>query len=114
MPGRRQREGHPPALPPRAEVVEGDASMKHLILSVAMLAIPAGAQVRPPDAGFPSGPKIDPAKARAYNPPKTADGHPDFEGIWQPRAGGAAYSILPHPAGFFLGAGSDTGIVEGG
>ena len=88
--------------------------MKHLILSVAMLAIPAAAQVRPPDAGFPSGPKIDPAKARAYNPPKTADGHPDFEGIWQPRAGGAAYSILPHPAGFFLGAGSDTGIVEGG
>ena len=91
--------------------------MKRLILCAAMLAMLAltvAAQVRPPDAGFQSGPKIDPATARAYNPPKTADGHPDLEGIWQPRAGGAAYSILPHPAGFFLGAGSETGIVEGG
>jgi hypothetical protein len=91
--------------------------VKRLILCAAMLAmlpLTAAAQVRPPDAGFQSGLKIDPAKARAYNPPKTADGHPDLEGIWQPRAGGAAYSILPHPAGFFLGAGSDTGIVEGG
>jgi len=94
--------------------------MKHLILSAAMPVIlsatmlPLAAQVRPPAAGFPSGPKIDPAKARAYNPRKTADGHPDLEGIWQPRAGGAAYSILPHPAGFFLGAGSEKGIVEGG
>jgi hypothetical protein len=91
--------------------------MKHLILCtgvLAMLALPVAAQIRPPDAGFQRGPKIDPAKPRAYNPPKTADGHPDLEGIWQPRAGGAAYSILPHPAGFFLGAGSEKGIVEGG
>jgi len=41
-------------------------------------------------------------------------GHADFEGIWQPRTSGAAYSILPHPGGFFLGAESKTGVVEGG
>lgn len=40
----------------------------------------------------------------AYVPPKTSDGLPDLEGMWQPRANGAAYSILPHPGGFFLGA----------
>ncbi|HXP85993.1 MAG TPA: hypothetical protein VN841_14815 [Bryobacteraceae bacterium] len=46
--------------------------------------------------------------------PRMADGHPDLEGIWQPRTSGAAYSILPHQGGFFLGGGSDTGVVEGG
>ena len=43
-----------------------------------------------------------------------ADGPPDIEGTWQPRAGGAAYSVLPHAGGFFLGGESKTGIVEGG
>lgn len=42
------------------------------------------------------------------------DGHPNLEGIWQPRTSGAAFSILPHPGGFFLGSGSETGVVEGG
>lgn len=40
--------------------------------------------------------------------------NPNIEGYWQPRTSGAAYSILPHPGGFFLGAESKTGIVEGG
>ena len=43
-----------------------------------------------------------------------ADGPPNIEGSWQPRAGGAAYSVLPHAGGFFLGSESKTGIVEGG
>ena len=55
-----------------------------------------------------------PAKTQTYTPPMTADGHPDFEGIWQPRTSGAAYSILPHKGGFFLGAESKTGVVDGG
>jgi hypothetical protein len=93
--------------------------MKNWIVALALLTpalaqVKPNPQVQPPDAGFQNSPKIDPAKARAYNPPKAEDGHPNFEGIWQPRSSGAAYSILPHPAGFFLGAGSDTGIVEGG
>jgi hypothetical protein len=50
----------------------------------------------------------------AYVPPRTSDGLPDLEGIWQPRANGAMYSVLPHPGGFFLGAESKTGVVEGG
>src|SRR5580700_273648 len=40
--------------------------------------------------------------------------HADIEGTWNPRAGGSAYSVLPHAGGFFLGAESKTGIVEGG
>lgn len=54
------------------------------------------------------------AQPGPYVPPRTSDGLPDLEGIWQPRANGAAYSILPHPGGFFLGAESKEGVVEGG
>ena len=43
-----------------------------------------------------------------------AQGTFNLEGYWQPRTAGAAYSILPHPGGFFLGAESKTGVVEGG
>lgn len=46
--------------------------------------------------------------------PLFAQAPPNLEGYWQPRTSGAAYSILPHPGGFFLGAESKTGIVEGG
>src|SRR5580692_1880165 len=46
--------------------------------------------------------------------PAFAQTHADIEGTWNPRAGGSAYSVLPHPGGFFLGAESKTGIVEGG
>lgn len=51
--------------------------------------------------------------AEPYTAPRTPDGQPDIEGSWQP-AGGAAYSVLPHAGGFFLGGESKTGIVEGG
>ena len=54
------------------------------------------------------------ALAQTYNPPRTSDGLPDLEGYWQPRANSAMYSVLPHPGGFFLGAGSKEGVVEGG
>jgi len=50
----------------------------------------------------------------AYAPPKLPDGQHNIEGIWRPITSGAAYSILPHPGGFFLGTGSDKGVVEGG
>jgi hypothetical protein len=83
-------------------------------IALGVLSLPMAGQVKPPEPGFPSAEEIDPAKARAYKPPLTADGHPDLEGVWQPRTSGAAYSILPHPGGFFLGAPSDKGIVEGG
>jgi len=46
--------------------------------------------------------------------PVFGQSHADIDGTWQPRAGGAAYSVLPHAGGFFLGAESKTGIVEGG
>jgi hypothetical protein len=49
-----------------------------------------------------------------YAPQRTPEGLPDLEGIWQPQTNGAAYSILPHPKGFLLGAGSKEGVVEGG
>jgi hypothetical protein len=54
------------------------------------------------------------AQAPPYNPERTPEGAPSLEGIWQPQSNGAAYSILPHPPGFLLGAGSKTGVVEGG
>ena len=54
------------------------------------------------------------AQTAAYTPQRTPEGFPDLEGIWQPQTSNAAYSILPHPAGFLLGSGSKTGIVEGG
>ena len=54
------------------------------------------------------------AQTAAYTPQRTPEGLPDLEGLWQPQTNGAAYSILPHPPGFLLGAGSKVGIVEGG
>jgi len=53
-------------------------------------------------------------QSQSYTPERTPEGSPNLEGIWQPQSNGAAYSILPHPPGFLLGAGSKTGVVEGG
>src|SRR5215467_5550546 len=60
-----------------------------------------------------NGHKIDLEKEKAFKPQRTEFGHPNLEGIWQPRPSGAAYSLLPPPGGFFLGQGSEAGIVEG-
>jgi hypothetical protein len=54
------------------------------------------------------------AQTQSDAPERTPEGFPSLEGIWQPQTSGAAYSILPHPPGFLLGAGSTTGVVEGG
>jgi hypothetical protein len=84
-------------------------------LAVATLALPVVGQIKPPDTTLTQAvTDVDPAKAKTYKQPLAPDGHPDLEGLWQPRSGGAIYSVLPHPGGFFLGAGSETGIVEGG
>jgi hypothetical protein len=56
---------------------------------------------------------VAPVFGQSYAPPRLPDGQPDIEGIWQPRTSGAAYSILPHEGGFFLGTESK-GVVEGG
>ncbi len=84
-------------------------------LALAGLGLPAAGQIKPPDTTLTQTvPELDAVKAKSYKAPLTTDGYPDLEGLWQPRSGGAIYSILPHPGGFFLGAGSETGIVEGG
>ena len=54
------------------------------------------------------------SQGRPDAPERSPEGFPNLEGIWQPQTSGAAYSILPHPPGFLLGAGSKTGVVEGG
>jgi len=48
-----------------------------------------------------NGPKIDMEKAKAFKPSHNEFGQPKLEGIWQPRASGAAFSVLPHAGGFF-------------
>jgi len=87
-----------------------------IILFLLLLQDAAPPQIQSPGAGnlADNGPKIDLEKAKAFKPQRTEFGHPNLEGIWQPRTSGAAYSVLPHPGGFFLGQGSETGIVEGG
>ena len=75
-----------------------------LIVTASLLAL-----VPVPASGQSAAPKAPP-----YNPPRTEDGQPNLEGVWQPRTSGAAFSILPHAGGFFLGGGSETGVVEGG
>src|SRR5581483_4292313 len=85
----------------------------YLFAAAVILIAPAAAQFKPPDQGL-SLPATPVDAAKNYKPPMTPDGHPNLEGLWQPRSSGAIYSVLPHPSGFFLGTGSDTGIVEGG
>lgn len=56
---------------------------------------------------------LDAQTIDAYKPPMRPDGHPDFEGIWQPRTGYAPFNAEKHDAEFFRGTASE-GIVEGG
>src|SRR5262249_7530514 len=101
----------------RSSLPEPSQSSMALILSVMFLVAQAATpQIVPPGGGnlADAGPKIDVEKAKAFKPARTESGHPNLEGIWQPRTSGPASSVLPHPGCFFLGQGSDTGIVEGG
>src|SRR6187549_2148773 len=50
------------------------------------------------------------ASAQTYTPPKTADGHPDLQGIWQV-LNTAAWDIQDHGAS--LGVPAGRGVVEG-
>ena len=52
-----------------------------------------------------------PAAARPYSPPRTADGHPDLQGIWQ-AVNTANWNIEDHSAGPGVPAG--LGVVDGG
>src|SRR5438552_16766256 len=90
--------------------------MVSTFLLMLVLAQAAATNIAAPGGGnlADNGPRIDMDKAKAFKPPRTESGHPNLEGIWQPRTSGAAFSILPHAGGFFLGQGSETGIVEGG
>jgi hypothetical protein len=51
------------------------------------------------------------SEASAYVPPRTADGHPDLEGVWQV-LNTAAWDIEDHGAS--LGVPAGHGVVEGG
>jgi hypothetical protein len=47
----------------------------------------------------------------AYTPPRTRDGHPDLQGVWQ-ALNTAAWSVEDHPA--TLGVPAGHGVVDGG
>jgi hypothetical protein len=68
-----------------------------LLIALCLLPLPAAGQARP--------------AAAPYAPPKTADGHPDIQGVWQV-LNTAAWDIQDHSAS--LGVPAGRGVVEGG
>jgi len=54
---------------------------------------------------------VAPALAQQYRAPRTANGEPDLQGIWEAQ-NTAAYNLLPHAADLGIPAG--LGVVEGG
>ncbi|MGB6943486.1 MAG: hypothetical protein WBE37_13895 [Bryobacteraceae bacterium] len=54
---------------------------------------------------------VIPSGAQTYHPPRTANGQPDLQGIWQAETT-ASYDVEPHAA--LLGMPAGTGIVVGG
>ena len=73
--------------------------------TIALVALPGIFTLAPvPSAGQTSATK-------PYTPPRTRDGHPDLQGVWQV-LNSAAWDVEDHPAG--LGVPAGHGVVEGG
>lgn len=71
--------------------------MKRLLLIIVVLVSPVHAAAQTPGAS-------------AYAPPRTPQGHPDLQGIWQALSS-AAWDIQDHAAR--LGVPAGQGVVEG-
>ena len=71
---------------------------------IVLLALPAIFTLAP-------SPSVGQTSATPYTPPRTRDGHPDLQGVWQVM-NTAAWNVEDHPAS--LGVPAGHGIVEGG
>ena len=86
-----------------------------LVVPFPLAAQGTGAKPRPPRffAGCPEAPaRFDPCateKAKAFNPPKTADGHPDLGGYWGRTMN--SYDLEEHPDAFMI-RGQPTMVVD--